>query len=132
MLRRQGAERYVQELSAFRSRHRHLRGVYLIHDNDPTHTAAKTRDYLVRCSGVIAWCQGLCGFSGFFLPRTLLSPHLRKILRLQICLIHLRPDAAQMDHPQVHDPLTPSGSDPKKRSVLAPLAVWKGQIFREI
>jgi transposase len=45
------AERYVQELSAFRSRHRHLRGVYLIHDNDPTHTAAKTRDYLVRCSG---------------------------------------------------------------------------------
>ena len=52
-------------------------------------------------------CQGLCGFSGLFLPRTLLSPHLRKNLRLQICLIHLRPDAAQMDHPQVHDPLTP-------------------------
>ena len=24
------------------------------------------------------------------------------------------------------------GPDPKKRSVLAPLAVWKGQIFREI
>ena len=40
------AEHYVQELRAFRHRHRHLRGVYLIHDNDPTHTAAKTRDYL--------------------------------------------------------------------------------------
>ena len=38
------AGRYVQELSAFRARHRHLRGVYLIHDNDPTHTAAKTSD----------------------------------------------------------------------------------------
>jgi hypothetical protein len=45
------ARRYVQELSAFRSRHRHLRGVYLIHDNDPTHTAAKTSDYLASCSG---------------------------------------------------------------------------------
>ena len=30
------AEYYVQELRAFRHRHRHLRGVYLIHDNDPT------------------------------------------------------------------------------------------------
>ena len=45
------AGRYVQELSAFRSRHRHLRGVYLIHDNDPTHTAAKTREYLASGSG---------------------------------------------------------------------------------
>lgn len=45
------AERYVRELKAFRHRHRHLRGIYLIHDNDPTHTAAKTRDYLAGCSG---------------------------------------------------------------------------------
>ena len=86
------AEHYVQELRAFRHRHRHLRGVYLIHDitlapkklirtrrasegsasepslarrvsmckdaklscrgnNDPTHTAAKTRDYLAGGSG---------------------------------------------------------------------------------
>ena len=51
MLRRQSAERYVRELKAFRHRHRHLRGIYLIHDNDPTHTAAKTRDYLAGCSG---------------------------------------------------------------------------------
>lgn len=45
------AGRYVQELEAFRDRHRHLRGIYLIHDNDPTHTAAKTRDYLAGGSG---------------------------------------------------------------------------------
>ena len=45
------AEHYVQELRAFRHRHRHLRGVYLIHDNDPTHTAAKTRDYVAGGSG---------------------------------------------------------------------------------
>jgi DDE superfamily endonuclease len=45
------AGRYVQELEAFRNRHRQLRGIYLIHDNDPTHTAAKTRDYLAGCSG---------------------------------------------------------------------------------
>ena len=45
------AEHYVQELRAFRRRHRHLRGVYLIHDNDPTHTAAKTRNYLAGGSG---------------------------------------------------------------------------------
>jgi hypothetical protein len=45
------AEHYVQELKAFRHRHRHLRGVYLIHDNDPTHTAAKTRGYLAAGSG---------------------------------------------------------------------------------
>jgi len=45
------AERYVGELDGFRRRHRHLRGVYLIHDNDPTHTAAKTRAYLAGGSG---------------------------------------------------------------------------------
>ena len=30
---------YIQELEEFRRRHRHLRGVYLIHDGDPSHTA---------------------------------------------------------------------------------------------
>jgi hypothetical protein len=44
------ADRYVRELRAFRRRHRHLRGIYLIHDNDPTHTAAKTSAYLTDCS----------------------------------------------------------------------------------
>jgi hypothetical protein len=45
------ADRYVRELNAFRRRHRHLRGVYLIHDNDSTHTAATTREYLAGSSG---------------------------------------------------------------------------------
>ncbi len=45
------AEHYVRELKAFRGRHRQVRGVYLIHDNDPTHTAAKTSEYLAGCSG---------------------------------------------------------------------------------
>jgi hypothetical protein len=49
------ADRYVRELTAFRRRHRHLRGVYLIHDNDPTHTAGKTRDYLAGSTG---WWHG--------------------------------------------------------------------------
>ena len=49
------ADRYVQELRAFRRRHRQLRGIYLIHDNDPTHTAAKTRSYLAESSG---WWRG--------------------------------------------------------------------------
>jgi hypothetical protein len=45
------AERYVGEWDGFRRRHRHLRGVDLIHDHDPTHTAAKTRDDLAGGSG---------------------------------------------------------------------------------
>jgi hypothetical protein len=45
------ADRYVRELKAFRRRHRHLRGAYLIHDNDPTHTAGKTADYLEANAG---------------------------------------------------------------------------------
>ena len=35
----------IEELKAFRYRHRHLRGVYLIQDGDPSHTAGLTRDY---------------------------------------------------------------------------------------
>ena len=49
---------------------------------------------------MIAPVPGIMRLFWAFLLRTLLSPHLRKILRLQICLIHLRPDAAQMDHPR--------------------------------
>jgi hypothetical protein len=45
------AKTYVDELAGFRRRHRHLRGVYLIHDGDPSHTAAATEDYLVGCNG---------------------------------------------------------------------------------
>lgn len=45
------AEHYVQVLTAFRRRHRHLRGVYLINNGDSSHTAAKTRNYLTGCDG---------------------------------------------------------------------------------
>jgi DDE superfamily endonuclease len=44
------AKTYVDALAGFRRRHRYLRGVYLIHDGDPSHTAA-TEDYLVGCDG---------------------------------------------------------------------------------
>lgn len=43
------ANHYIEELAKFRRRHRHLRGVYLIHDGDPSHTAAATAEYLTSC-----------------------------------------------------------------------------------
>jgi hypothetical protein len=39
------AVHYIQVLRAFHRRHRHLRGVFLIQDNDPSHTAAATAAY---------------------------------------------------------------------------------------
>jgi DDE superfamily endonuclease len=45
------AKTYIEELQRFRRRHRHLHGVYLIHDGDPSHTAAATEDYLASCNG---------------------------------------------------------------------------------
>jgi hypothetical protein len=42
---RKDAEHYLQALQQFCSRHRHLRGVFLIQDGDPTHTAAATTGY---------------------------------------------------------------------------------------
>src|SRR3954469_22921130 len=40
------AAHYVAALRLFHRRHRHLRGVYLIHDNDGSHIAGETQDYL--------------------------------------------------------------------------------------
>lgn len=40
------AEHYIRELKAFRRRHRGLKGVFLIQDNDPGHTAGNTVEYL--------------------------------------------------------------------------------------
>jgi hypothetical protein len=40
------AGHYIQALRAFRRRHRGLRGVFLVHDNDPSHTAGATEAYL--------------------------------------------------------------------------------------
>jgi len=45
------AEHYIRELRAFRRRHRHLRGVFLVQDGDPSHTAAATAGYWSGCSG---------------------------------------------------------------------------------
>src|SRR5579883_2270370 len=39
------AEHYIRELRAFRRRHRHLQGVFLVQDGDPSHTAAATAAY---------------------------------------------------------------------------------------
>ncbi len=45
------AAHYIEELERFRHRHHHLRGVYLIHDGDPGHTAGLTREYFRSCRG---------------------------------------------------------------------------------
>ena len=37
------AAHYIEELERFRRRHHHLRGVYLIHDGDPSHTAGRSK-----------------------------------------------------------------------------------------
>jgi hypothetical protein len=46
VVERKDAAHYVRELRAFRRRHRRLRGVFLVHDGDPGHTAADTEAYL--------------------------------------------------------------------------------------
>lgn len=45
------AEHYIQELRAFRRRHRGLKGVFLIQDGDPSHTAGDTTAYWSSCQG---------------------------------------------------------------------------------
>lgn len=40
------AAHYVEQLRAFRRRHRGLKGLFLIQDGDPSHTARLTADYL--------------------------------------------------------------------------------------
>jgi hypothetical protein len=43
------AKHYSVALQAFRRRHRRLRGVFLIQDGDPSHTAAETAAYWTGC-----------------------------------------------------------------------------------
>jgi hypothetical protein len=43
---RKDAAHYVSALRAFRRRHRHLAGAFLVHDGDPSHTARATGRYL--------------------------------------------------------------------------------------
>ena len=45
------AGHYVRQLKAFRRRHRGLKGVFLIQDNDPSHTAGDTAEYWSGCGG---------------------------------------------------------------------------------
>jgi hypothetical protein len=45
VVEKKDAAHYVQQLRAFRRRHRGLRGVFLVQDGDPGHTAAATSDY---------------------------------------------------------------------------------------
>jgi hypothetical protein len=42
------AEHYVHALRSFRRAHRGLKGMYLIHDGGPSHTAALTSDYFAE------------------------------------------------------------------------------------
>jgi hypothetical protein len=48
---RKDAAHYVRELRALRRRHRRVKGVFLMHDGDPGHTAAATAAYLDGCGG---------------------------------------------------------------------------------
>jgi hypothetical protein len=51
VLEQNNAANYIPALEQFRRRHRWLRGVYLIHDGGPSHTAAATADYFGGCHG---------------------------------------------------------------------------------
>jgi hypothetical protein len=51
------AEHYIRELRAFHRRHRGLKGVFLIQDGDPSHTAGDTATY---CSGCRGWWRVRC------------------------------------------------------------------------
>lgn len=51
VLEKKDALHYTKALTAFRRRHRRLRGIYLIQDGDPSHTAALTHAYFHKgCS----------------------------------------------------------------------------------
>ena len=45
------ADHYIRQLRAFRRRHRHLKGVFLVQDGDPSHTAGDTEAYWAGCRG---------------------------------------------------------------------------------
>jgi hypothetical protein len=51
VVERKDATHYIRELRAFRRRHRRLRGVFLVHNGDPGHTAGDTAAYLDGCGG---------------------------------------------------------------------------------
>jgi hypothetical protein len=44
-------DHYIPALEDFRRAHRTLRGIFLVHDGGPSHTAGKTSDYFAGCRG---------------------------------------------------------------------------------
>jgi hypothetical protein len=48
---RKDAAHYLRALRDFRRRHRRLKGIYLIQDGDPSHTAGETQRYWSDCQG---------------------------------------------------------------------------------
>jgi DDE superfamily endonuclease len=48
---RKDADHYIEELKGFRQRHRGLKGVFLVQDGDPSHTASDTAAYWSGCQG---------------------------------------------------------------------------------
>jgi hypothetical protein len=51
LLEKKDSLHYTKALTAFRRRHRRLKGIYLIQDGDPSHTAAATGTYFHQCHG---------------------------------------------------------------------------------
>lgn len=45
------AVHYIGALKRFRRRHRHLEGVFLVHDGGASHIAGATADYMAECGG---------------------------------------------------------------------------------
>jgi hypothetical protein len=50
IVERKDAAHYVQALKQFQQRHRRLKGVFLIQDSDPSHTAGDTQNYFATTS----------------------------------------------------------------------------------
>jgi hypothetical protein len=51
ILEQNDAAHYIPALKEFHRGHRRLRGIYLIHDGGPSHTAGATTDYFEGCHG---------------------------------------------------------------------------------
>jgi hypothetical protein len=45
IVEKKDAEHYIEQLRRFRTRHRGLKGVFLIQDGDPSHTSGETAAY---------------------------------------------------------------------------------------
>jgi hypothetical protein len=50
MVEKKDAVHYIQALERFRQRHHRLKGVFLIQDGDPSHTAGNTHNYLTNAN----------------------------------------------------------------------------------